>query len=382
MLRHLINRQTKLTWMGPSPGKSKIAALLIPQYNEGRNSNFKRRLEYFDDLARMHSDRMDVILIDDGSTDDSLQRLVDYREEHKAGFFIASVTPNGNKVGALFVSVISVIHEMIILSDFDTDLTGIDQLISGQAVDFMEDNSLMGYYFRMLPHEGSGLVFFFQQLEYALQRVLYKFHQNEGSVRVMPGAGSCYKREILLSIYDQHSGLRNGEDREATLIGLKLGYKTTYQNKILALTRPPLSFKSLVKQRVRWNLGYLETFTKESTYYFREMGRFSRIGILTMIDVAIISYVLLFPFLTILIAVISLKQLLIFFASSYILTCIWYLNLMFISPEESEEFKEKRVLLMFLYPFFKITLDFLAWSAAIYKMMRRLFKQHSLWTTE
>jgi hypothetical protein len=133
---------------------------------------------------------------------------------------------------------------------------------------------------------------------------------------------------------------------------------------------------------VRWNLGYLETFTKESAYYFREMGRFSRIGILTMIDVAIISFVLLFPFLTILIAMISLRQLLIFFASSYIVTFIWYLNLLFISPEESEEFKEKRVVLMFLYPFFKITLDFLAWSAAIYKMMRRSFKQSSLWTTE
>ena len=382
MLRHLINRQTTLTWMGPSPGESKKAALLIPQYNEGRNDNFERRLEYFDLLNRLHREKMDVIIIDDGSTDNSLQRIVKYRDEHAGSFFIASVYPNGNKVGALFISAMSVSHEIVILSDFDTDLTGIEELIAGKTGDLMGDTSLMGYYFRMLPHEGSGIVFFFQQLEYSLQRTLYKFHQNERSVRVMPGAGSCYKREVLLSIYHQHSGLRNGEDREATLIGLKLGYKTTYQNKILALTRPPLSFRSLVKQRVRWNLGYLETFTKESAYYFKEMARFSRVGIMTMIDTVTILFVLLFPFITILIGLESLKQLLIFFASFYIVTSIWHLNLLFISPEESEEFKEKRIGLILIYPFFKITLDYLAWSTAIYKMIRRAIKQNSLWTTE
>jgi cellulose synthase/poly-beta-1,6-N-acetylglucosamine synthase-like glycosyltransferase len=158
-------------------------------------------------------------------------------------------------------------HEFVILSDFDTDLVGLKEVID-EICNHQNDVYRMGYYFRMIPFEGSGAIFLFQQLEYCFARVFYKFHNHEKSVPVMPGAGSCFKREILNSIFEVHSGLRNGEDRESTLIGIRLGYSVSYLETVLALTRPPLTYKKLVSQRIRWNLGYLETLLFERKYYF------------------------------------------------------------------------------------------------------------------
>jgi hypothetical protein len=115
-------------------------------------------------------------------------------------------------VGALYKTILNVGHPYIILSDFDTDIEGIEELLVN-AVNLKAEPDLVGCYFKMVPFEGTGIVFAFQQLEYALQRSIYSFHKDEGSVRVMPGAASCYKRKVLLSIYLEHSGLRNGKDR-------------------------------------------------------------------------------------------------------------------------------------------------------------------------
>lgn len=106
--------------------------------------------------------------------------------------------------------------------------------------------------FQNVSFWGAGLTFKMQQLEYCFARTYYTLHKKEQTVPVMPGAGSCYKRHLLLEIYKLHSGLRSGEDREATTISLKLNFKVFYLDDVCALTRPPAQMPQLVKQRIRW----------------------------------------------------------------------------------------------------------------------------------
>jgi len=309
-------------------------------------------------------------MIDDGSTDGSLQELEAFVSSNPCFFFLASVAPNASKVGALCMTTSSITHEYIILSDFDTDIFGI-HLLNSSVEKLQNDTSLMGCYFRMLPYGGVGNVLLFQQLEYCLQRSIYKFHQKEKSIRVMPGAASFYKRKVLNSIYSQHSGLRSGEDREATLIGLKLGYKTFYFDDILAMTRPPQSFNALIKQRIRWNLGYLETFVKERRYYFYEMGRLSKVGVITFMDILVVLFMVLCPFIVFGLAISGLKFLLVFVAVLYIIYISWVLNLLLLSPEESKEIKRNRSQSIFLFPFFKISVDYISWMGAIIRCVKK-----------
>ena len=369
MLRYLEEGVMKFDWIGGPPAGTKKVALLVPQYNES-GKNFHQRLDYFNRIAKEFEEELDVIIIDDGSTDNSLETIKKYAISSGSSFFIASINPNANKVGALFRTTLSISHELIILSDFDTDIIGIGELLSN-STPLEEDSALMGCYFKMLPFEGSGNVFLFQQLEYSLQRSLYKFHEKERSIRVMPGAGSCYKRQVLTSIYHHHSGLRSGEDREATLIGLKLGYKTFYMDNILALTRPPLSFKALLKQRIRWNLGYLETFHKENEYYRAQIIKFSRVGIITLTDIFIVSFIVLLPFILLSLAIRNIFYLQIFLLAVYIFYICWCFYLLFVSPNESTEFKAKRLHSILLFPVFKIFVDYFSWMGALFRFFFR-----------
>ncbi|WP_179415949.1 glycosyltransferase [Mucilaginibacter sp. E4BP6] len=364
-----IKEKAVINWISGAPVSEAKFALLIPQYNESSNSDMDKRLMYFNKVATKYKDVIDVILIDDGSTDNSLVKILQYYNENIARFYLASVRPNAKKVGALHLVAQNIANEFVILSDFDTDIDDPGKVL--KMIEEMQGNdSLMGCYFRMMPYEGDGHVFYFQQLEYSLIRSLYQFHVKERTVLVMPGAGCCYKRKILLSIYQEHSGLHSGEDREATQIGHRLGYKALYASHIRTLTRPPLSLKALIKQRVRWNLGYLETFDKEKKYYFQQISKFSRVGIRALFDGVILFFLCMFPFLVFSLAIVNVTYLIVLLLTTYCLCLVWCLNLMLIAPGETNELKGKRLSLILRYPFMKLTVDYLSWMGALLKMFK------------
>jgi cellulose synthase/poly-beta-1,6-N-acetylglucosamine synthase-like glycosyltransferase len=369
MLEKLEMNDVKLAWIGAAPTSEKRVALLIPQFNEGSQGDLITRLVYYKGLAERYKSILDVIIIDDGSTDGSLEKIELFKEEFDDAFFACSVCPNSNKVGALFLATLSISHEFVVQSDFDTDIVGLERL--SKYIALLEgDTSLMGGYFRMLPFEGLGSVFLFQQLEYSMARAFYKFHIKDRSVPVMPGAGCFYRREALIEIYHSHSGLRSGEDREATLLGLKLGYKTIYFEDILTLTRPPLSFRSLIKQRIRWNLGYIETFFKERGYYHQQTFSFTRMGIRTILDLLTISIVILMPIIILIGAWVNWRMLIIFLFIFYICSMLWSVNTILIAPKESFEFKSRRINSVLFYPIYKVLLDSTAWIGAILRYVK------------
>jgi len=370
MLEHLAQRGIALRWIGDAPQHGKDMAMLIPQFNEGSKDGFECRLAYFDSFARKYQDSIDVVLIDDGSTDASMHKINAYQKANDTKLYIASISPNAQKVGALFKTILNVDHPYIILSDFDTDIKGIEELLVN-AVMLKRDPDLMGCYFKMVPFEGTGNVFAFQQLEYALQRSIYSFHKREGSVRVMPGAASCYKRKALLSIYSAHSGLRNGEDREATLLGLKMKYKTMYLDSVLAMTRPPLSFSALVNQRIRWNLGYFETFDKERDYYLKQIGKLNRFGIVTLVDMLVVVFILCLPALFLLIGLTAdARELMLFSMVIYLVYIIWAARVLFDPAEQAGKKMFSHIGSLVIFPLFKIALDFCSWGGALLKFVR------------
>jgi cellulose synthase/poly-beta-1,6-N-acetylglucosamine synthase-like glycosyltransferase len=226
------------------------------------------------------------------------------------------------------------------------------------------NNAMMGGYFRMLPYEGEGATFRFQQLEYALLRSLYKYHRREQSIPVMPGAGCCYKRNVLISIYEKHSGLRSGEDREATLLGLKMGYKTAYLSDVTTLTRPPLSFRALIRQRTRWYLGYLETLNKERLYYRSQVRHRTAMGIRTILELLTVLLILsLGPvlLLTIIFNPPLTAQVLACIYLSYTLGCLY---LIFTSPRETGRLTLKTFRDVLLFPLMKVSLEYISWIKA------------------
>lgn len=363
MIAKIREQDVKLRWIGEAPGAIKRVALLIPQYNEGKNFDLEGRLHYFRKLASENKHILDVILIDDGSTDGSLARIAEFCTEHPGCFYFASVRPNSQKVGALYVVSAVIKHQYVLLSDFDTDLAHLHHLEDAlNRCD--EEPGIMGCYFRMIPLEGQGRPSLFQQLEYFFARIYYNFHKKDQSVPVMPGAGSCYKREMLLQIYASHSGNRNGEDREATVIGLKLGFKTIYADAILALTRPPRTFKALLVQRKRWYLGYIETVFKEKLYYCKSVLKGKSIGLRTLQDALGVGLMLMLPIELLLLFAMSWKLAAGIIAGAYLSSVLYYSILFASSPKERPELRQRHRALLPLYPLFWLAISFFAWWKA------------------
>lgn len=360
-------KKIELNWSNGFPTNPKKVALLIPQFNESANCDLEKRLGYFRDLSRINQKFLDVILIDDGSTDDSFNRINKFVLQNLGCFYFASVKPNTQKVGALYIVANSISHKYVALSDFDTDLMNLKALPNTlKRLD--EDPLFMGCYFKMRPFEGSGRWFTLQQFEYAFERMLYKLHNSEKSVPVMPGAGSCYRRDSLIEIYGGHSGRRNGEDREVTIIGLQAGYKTFYAKEIFALTRPPLTFKALFIQRIRWNLGYIETFYKYHKFYLRMMLDAKRIGVRTFQDCLKITVILLLPLEVLGLAILSIKATVIILSMIYLLVIQYFFYLFVFNPDERDKIENKRSWI-FIYPILRLSILFFSWWKALFKFI-------------
>lgn len=354
----------RFKWVLTPNGATKRIAVLIPQYNELSHDNFIERLCYFNKLAELHNKILDVIIIDDGSTDKSLHIIENFIKTNSVSFRVGLVTPNANKIGALYLTILNINYDYILFSDFDTDLINLEHL--PETLEILDVNPvMMGCYFKMIPANGDSNIAKYQKLEYAIARIWYKYFSVDRSVPVMPGAGSLYKYDMLEKILENHSGLRNGEDRETTVLGLKFGYEVFYQKKILAMTRTPNTIKTLISQRTRWNLGYLETFSKERKMYINQFISFRRLGLRSFFDLLNIILLLILPFFIILIALFSLKISLMITLFCYLSKLVWVKLMLQKGKSEIDGIKAFGQVLV-LYPLFKIITEIPAWFKAIF----------------
>ncbi len=363
MLKESISEKA-IKWILTPDLNVKRVVVLIPQYNELSHGNFIQRLHYFNELAKLHTKTLDLIIIDDGSTDNSLQAIEEFIEKNSVSFGAVSVTPNANKIGALYLTILNIDYDYVLFSDFDTDLVNLEYL--SETLKTLDNSCIMmGCYFRMIPADGASIIVRYQKLEYAISRIWYKYISIDRSVPVMPGAGSLYKHEMLLKILESHSGRRNGEDRETTIIGLKLGYEVFYQNKILAVTRTPDTIKKLILQRARWDLGYLETFSKEKGLYVKQIISLRRLGLRSFFDLLNNILLLTLPFVIILVAFFSLRISLIMLVSCYLLKLVWVRLMLQKEKSEVDKINSYPVILV-LYPLFKVLSELPAWIKAIF----------------
>lgn len=293
-------------------------SILAPAYNEGNTI-----IENVRSLLSIFYSNLEVIIINDGSKDDTIQKLIKAYELEKIDYFIRQSIPtkqvravyksknpaykkltvvdkeNGGKSDALNVGINVSSNDYIVCIDVDCILEqdailkmvkpflenpGYRVIASGGVIRIanscvIKDGRLIKV--KLPKHHLPRL----QTLEYIRAFLLGRMAWTRlNGLLIISGAFGAFDKEVVIKC-GGYSHATVGEDMELVvrmrryMEENKLPYKVTYIPDPLCWTEAPTTFKILQKQRNRWTRGTIET-----VWFHKKMFLNPKYGILGMLS--------------------------------------------------------------------------------------------------
>jgi len=235
-------------------------SVLIPCHNAG-----DRLLKTVTSLREQNCERPEIIVIDDGSTDET-HRLGQRLQSQRLVDTFLSVQLRGGKSAALNLGFQYCKGDIIVSVDADTtfDRDSISALVMA-----FQDNPNMGaaggnVAIRNAHHSTlTGI----QSIEYLIGISLGRSVSSLlGVVPVVSGAFAAFRRAAIECVGGWEPG--PGEDADITFKIRSAGYTIGFVPTAWALTDAPESYQSLLKQRLRWDTDMVRIFWQK----YRHMG--------------------------------------------------------------------------------------------------------------
>jgi cellulose synthase/poly-beta-1,6-N-acetylglucosamine synthase-like glycosyltransferase/peptidoglycan/xylan/chitin deacetylase (PgdA/CDA1 family) len=223
--------------------------VLIPAYNEEKGIEATLR-----SVLRSRHD-VDVIVIDDGSTDDTAKIV---RELKFPGVKLIRQA-NAGKAAALNTGIAAARTELIVMVDGDTVLepNAVPTLAAHFAdptIGAVSGNAKVG--------NRAGLLGRWQHIEYVigfnLDRRMYDVLQ---CMPTVPGAVGGFRRSAVLAVGGVGEDTL-AEDTDLTMALERDGWRVVYSERSVAWTEAPHTLGQLWKQRYRWCYGTLQAVWK------------------------------------------------------------------------------------------------------------------------
>jgi poly-beta-1,6-N-acetyl-D-glucosamine synthase len=288
-------------------------SVLVPAFNEGPVIQAAIR-----SLIQQDYPRFEVLVVDDGSTDDTYARAAEL-EGHYGGATVRVVSKrNGGKAAALNTAISLARHPFVLCMDGDSKLssTTLREMVRhfaddrvGAVAGNVKVINRVNFWTRM------------QALEYIeglnMARRAQAFMR---AVNIIPGPIGMFRREMLVGIggYDTDTF---AEDADLTLKILAAGWRVEYEASAIAYTEAPEQLRSLLKQRYRWTRGILQALGKHWRSIFRRRSDLAtRISLVMMVFESVV-----WPFMNVFASLFFVGIAVIYGAGSYLVG--WWLLL-------------------------------------------------------
>lgn len=354
-------------------------SILIPAYNEedtiGDTIISVMRLEY-------PENKKEVIVLNDGSKDNTLKICERLKKKYKT--LIILNKPNSGKARSLNEGIALAKGELIAVVDADSYpmSDGLKKMVG-----YFEDENVAAVTSRVLVKNKNNWLSKFQVLDYSIIAWTRKLLDFVDSVYVTNGPLSIYRKKVLIEVggFD-HTNLT--EDIEVTWHILSKGYNTRMSYSAIVYTSVPEDFKTWIRQRVRWNLGGLQTVGKYWKTMFKKgsFGFFVIPYVSASFILALIGFLLLVRFYYIkgTYQIVSLYYamqgypyweyfefriyltLLLFLATIFFVLAIYYYKIGF----KNSETGNKSIIKILAYSFFYRSLYTIPLIIALYKLAR------------
>ncbi|MFF1359839.1 glycosyltransferase [Streptomyces sp. NPDC058297] len=258
-------RRRGFSW---GPPVTEPVSVLVPAFNEAKCiENTVRSL-----MSSEHP--IEIIVIDDGSTDGTARIVEDLRlpgvrvvRQHNAG-----------KPAALNRGLANARFDLIVMMDGDTvfepaTVRELVQPFGDHRVGAVAGNAKVG--------NKDSLIGAWQHIEYVmgfnLDRRMYDMLR---CMPTIPGAVGAFRRSALERIGGMSDDTL-AEDTDVTMALHRDGWRVVYAEKARAWTEAPESVQQLWSQRYRWSYGTMQAIWKHrrSVIESGPSGRFGRIGL-------------------------------------------------------------------------------------------------------
>ena len=235
--------------------------ILIPAYNEeiGIIKTINSALG-----SNYPKDKFEVIVIDDGSKDKTLELAKSIKDNSLQIFS----KPNGGKASALNLGISKAKGEIIFTMDADTV---IDKDSVKRMVQLFQEEDVVAVSPTMITTKPQTICQRVQYVEYLMGLFLRKVFSGIDSIYISPGAFSAYKK----SFFEKYGGYKVGnitEDLEMSLRIQSNHFKIRNCPEAIAYTTPPRGFKELLIQRRRWYVGLIKNTIDYKHMFSRKYG--------------------------------------------------------------------------------------------------------------
>ncbi len=269
----------------PASGNYPKVAVIVPCYNEeatiGGTVESLLALDY-------PQDKLEVILVDDGSTDATPATMRQHREQPNVKIIRKE---NGGKYTALNAGIAATDAEIIGCLDADSF---VDPSALKEIVPCFDRAEVAATTAAMTIHEPHNLLEHMQNAEYTFGVTLRHALAAVNGLYVTPGPFSFYRRSVVQAL----GGFREGhktEDMEMALRIQRAGFEIDNAPRARVYTKGPRTVRTLVKQRTRWTTGFMRNVLHE----YRDLvgnPSFGALGliVLPIAVLAIVSGLILF----------------------------------------------------------------------------------------
>ena len=230
-------------------------AVLVPAFNEALIIE-----QTIKDLLELNYPKLEVIVIDDGSTDEtfSLASAMADKDSRLKVFHVSH-----SKAAALNHGLTQTNAEIIVCTDADSKMS---QDAISHAVKHFENTPLLAAIAGQLrTRKKVTILTYFQDMEYGLLNFSRYAQSSFRKVSLVPGSVGFFSHKILKEMGGFDSDTF-AEDTDITIELLASGYDVIFEPNVIVWTEAPRTIQDLRKQRYRWYRGAMQVIKKRFKY--------------------------------------------------------------------------------------------------------------------
>lgn len=241
-------------------------SVLVPAFNEELTIARTLKSIIASDYPKS---KAEIIVINDGSKDNTAAIVRQFQKEHKDTFKIRLINrPNKGKARALNYAMKRCAKGRIIMC-LDSDTVFNPQALRNAAQYFRNRQTIAVCCYADIIEDGSILALT-QRIEYIIGYRIKSANTQFGVNFIIPGTGSAFRRSILKRVNYYESNTLT-EDLDLTLKIMtkkRKKEKVVYAADVIASTEAVHNFSALLKQRYRWTYGRAQVFAKYKHLFF------------------------------------------------------------------------------------------------------------------